>query len=116
MDEKMLHPAVFPGSVPMLYSFRDLDDDAWLEFYGGFAPFLVPSAAGNADEDLNRTVVNMPVVSAAGLEGYIAISAAQRGKIALSGKEPCISVIGFPQRERKFVDAFYFRLVHMFIC
>ena len=70
----MLKPRVSLCSVPVLYAFGDVDDVAGLKRYGWFAPFLIPSLAADADEDLVGTVMYVPVVSATRLKGHVTIA------------------------------------------
>ena len=65
---EMLKPTVALGTMPMLHAFGDLYHHAGLKGYGVFAPLLIPAAATDADEYLTKTMVNMPVVAASGLE------------------------------------------------
>ena len=58
--------------MPVLHALGDVDDIACLECNGRLPPFLVPSLARHADEYLARTVVDVPVVAAPGLEGHVA--------------------------------------------
>ena len=57
----------------MLHAFGDVDDIAGIECNGWLAPFLIPTLAADADEDLADTVVYVPIIAATGLEGDIAI-------------------------------------------
>ena len=72
MVGEVLHPAVLGGTVPMLHAFGDSDGDAGLQLHSGFAPLLLPAATADADEYLGGTVVDVPVVAAAGLEADVA--------------------------------------------
>ena len=67
-------PAVGSCSVPVLDVGRDMDDIARQHLHGGFPFFLIPTFAGDADEHLSaafRRMVDVPVVPAAGFEGYV---------------------------------------------
>ena len=67
-------PAIGSCSVPVFDVGRDMDDIARQHLHGGFPFFLIPTFAGDADEHLSaafRRVVDVPVVPAAGFEGYV---------------------------------------------
>ena len=93
---QMLHPAIGGGSVPVLHPFGDGNYNTRFQFHGLFAPFLIPAAAGHANQYLDLLVVDMPVVAAAELEGDIVDATAYIGQIA--GADEILSVrrVGLP--------------------
>ena len=66
-----MEPTVLLCSVPMFYAFGNVDDIAWVEGDGRLAPFLIPSLARYADENLASTMMDVPVVAASWFEGYV---------------------------------------------
>lgn len=75
---QVLEGGVGLGAVPVFDAFGDVDDVARLEGDGVLAPFLVPAAAAHADEDLAHTVVDVPIVAAAGSEGHVGVGLRRR--------------------------------------
>lgn len=60
--------------MPVLYSHRNIDAITGVHFNSILAPFLIVATACNTDKDLSsafRGMMDMPVVSATGFEGYI---------------------------------------------
>lgn len=60
----------------MLYAFGDVNDIPWLKCYGRLAPFLIPAFSADADENLMRAMMYMPIIPATdktndGIEAYI---------------------------------------------
>lgn len=58
----------------MLYAFWDVDDVACIKSDGGLSPFLVDAFTADADEYLMCTVVDVPVVATARLEGDVGVT------------------------------------------
>ena len=83
MVGQVLHPAVGGGSMPVLHSFRNLNNGARNKLHGRFAPFLIPASASDADQHLNLFVMYVPVVSAARFESYIGQATVQLSQIAV---------------------------------
>ena len=71
MGGVVLEPRVTLCTVPVFHALGDVDDGAGGEGDGTLAPFLIPAATTDADENLVHTVVDMPVVAAAWLEGDV---------------------------------------------
>ena len=90
MVGKVLHPAVGSGTVPVFDTFRNFDNGAGKELNGRLAPFLVPAAAGHANQNLYLFVVDMPVVAAAGLEAYVGLAAFHQGQVTVACKVLCV--------------------------
>ena len=67
----VLKPRVLLRTVPVLDTFRNVDNVARIERHGGLAPFLIPAASRQTNQNLPRTVVNVPVVAAARLKRYV---------------------------------------------
>ena len=103
MVGEVLHPAVGGGTVPMLHAFGDGDDNAGLQLYSGFAPFLVPSAPAHAYQHLGGTVVYVPVVAAAGLEGDVAEAArgVKECQVALPNEILRVGIVGVALRPNR---------------
>ena len=97
---QVLHPAVGGGAVPVLGAGGDGDHHAGRQLHGSLAPFLIPSAAADADQHLDGVVVDVPVVAAAGLEGDVAEAAdgVEHGEVALPDEVFGIGVVGLAQR------------------
>jgi len=55
----------------MLHALRNVNHIPCLQLDGRLPPFLVPTFAADADQDLSCPVMNMPVVAAARLKGHI---------------------------------------------
>ena len=68
----------------MLHALGNLNDYARLQLDGGFAPFLVPATAIDAHQHLHLLVVDVPVVAASRLEGYVDHVAVVRRKVAVA--------------------------------
>ena len=102
----MLHPAVFLSAMPVLHAFGYFDDDTGLEFDGGFIPLLVPSPAGDTDQNLNGSVMNVPIVAASGFESNIVVTTVQCGKIAFSGEKLGVCIVGLSERKSQVFDVF----------
>ena len=94
VEGQMLHPTVGGGPVPVFGSLGNLNNGPGNELYGGFAPFLIPAPAGNANKDLHLLMVNMPIVPATGLEGHVGYAAIHRSQITVARKVLGISSIG----------------------
>ena len=88
MVGEVLHPAVFGGAVPVLHAFGNGDDGARDQRNGFLAPFLIPAATAHADQHLNCTVVDVPVVAAARLETDVAEATCgiEDGEIAVANE------------------------------
>ena len=88
----MRKPAVGRSSVPVLDTDGNVHYVAWMKLTRRFAPFLIEAHACHADKDLPAaafSVMYMPIVAAAGLEGHIEnadLLRGQRSKIALADK------------------------------
>ena len=67
----MLEPGILRRTVPMLDLGRNSDDSAGSHRHCLFPPFLIPTTASYANQNLNLLVMNMPVVTAARLKGDI---------------------------------------------
>ena len=70
----MAEPAVGLGTVPVLDLSGDGDDIAGLQAPGRLARFLIPALAVHAQQQLSAafgSVMNVPVVAAAGLKGHV---------------------------------------------
>lgn len=70
----MREPAIRRSTVPVLDSHRDIYYIAGAQLLCRFAPFLIVTMPGYADENLSAAVfrmMNVPVVTAAGFKGYI---------------------------------------------
>lgn len=74
MCRNMLKPGVTMRSMPVLYSLWYIYYITWLQRNGRFAPFLIPTLAADADEDLVCAVVDVPVVATSWFEGHIAVA------------------------------------------
>lgn len=74
MGRNMLKTGVTLRSMPVLYSLWYIYYITWLQRNGRFAPFLIPTLAADADEDLVCAVVNVPVVATSWFEGHIAVA------------------------------------------
>ena len=74
MGRNMLKPEVTMRSMPVLYSLWYIYYITWLQRNGRFAPFLIPTLAADADEDLVCAVVDVPVVATSWFEGHIAVA------------------------------------------
>ena len=59
--------------MPVLCSFRDVDDVSCMESDGRFAPFLIDAFTADADKYLVCSVMNVPVVATARFKSYICI-------------------------------------------
>ena len=70
---EVLEPGACGCTMPVLCAFGDVDNVAGMETDGRFAPFLIDALAADADEDLVCAVVDVPVVAATRLKGYIGI-------------------------------------------
>ena len=60
--------------MPVLDTHRNIYYIARVQLLCRFAPFLIVTSSGHADEDLSAAafgMMNMPVVTAAGFKGYI---------------------------------------------
>ena len=57
--------------MPVLYTFRYVNDITGLKLNGRLSPLLIPTSAADADENLPGSVMDMPVVAASRLECYI---------------------------------------------
>ena len=88
MVGEVLHPAVFGGTVPVLHTLGNGDDGARDQRNGFLAPFLIPAATAHANQHLNCTVVNMPVVAAARLEADVAepTGGVEDGEVAVANE------------------------------
>ena len=86
--------------MPVLGAGGDGDHHAGRQLHGSHAPFLIPSAAVDADQHLHGVVVHMPVVAAAGLEGDVAEAAdgVEHGQVALPDEVFGVGVVGLAQR------------------
>lgn len=70
----MGEPAVFAGTVPVLDACWDVDAVAGMHLDRLLAPFLIVANTSDTNEDLASAffgMVDMPVVTAAGLEGDV---------------------------------------------
>ena len=74
LDSDVAEPGVLLGPVPVLDPGGDDDDGAGRQAHRLPARLLIPALAGGADEQLAAApggMMNVPVVAAARLEGYI---------------------------------------------
>ena len=85
---EVLHPAVFGSAVPVLHTLGNGDDGAGDQRNGFFAPLLIPTATAHADQHLNCTVVDVPVVATTWLETDIAETTCgvEYGEIAVANE------------------------------
>ena len=67
MVGEVLEPAVLGRAVPVFDLCRDGDYSPGGHLNCRLAPFLVPALSGDADQDLDLLVVDVPVVPASGL-------------------------------------------------
>ena len=79
--------------MPVLYLCWNGDDGSRSHLDGFFSPFLIPSATSDADEHLYSFVVDMPVVAATWLEGYVHHTPTHIGQIAIADKVLCVGGI-----------------------
>lgn len=88
--------------MPVVYFGRDIYHISRIKHLGFFAPFLIVSSAAYAYKYLAAAlfgVMDMPVVSASGLKGYIIYTYLPNGygsKIALADEILLESVLGSP--------------------
>ena len=86
--------------MPVLYPSGDVDDIAGVQLLSCFAPLLVVASSGHTDQDLAAaliSLVDVPVVAAAGLKGHIVhahLAGGERVEVALSHKILGKTVIG----------------------
>ncbi len=74
LEREVRKPTVGSCAVPVLHAGGNVDNRAGQNFLRRLALLLVPATARHADEHLTaapRRAVDMPVVAAAGLEGYV---------------------------------------------
>ncbi len=100
----MLHPAIFLSTMPVLHTFRYFNDDTGFEFDGGFIPFLIPSTAGYTEQNLNGTVMNVPIVSASGFKGHVVVTATQVCQVTLPGEILGVGIVGLSKRKSQVFD------------
>lgn len=74
MSGDVLEPTVLLRSVPVFYAFGNVNDVTGLKFDCRFAPFLIPALSADTNQNLVRSVVDVSVVPASGLEGDIAVA------------------------------------------
>ena len=104
MEIQMLHPAVFLSAMPVLHAFGYFNDDTGLEFDGRFIPLLVPSTAGDTDQNLHGTVMNVPIIAASGCEGHVVVTATQVCQVTLTGEILGVCIVGLSERESQVFD------------
>lgn len=85
--------------MPMLHFRCNIDDITGFHLLSRFSPLLIISTSGSAEQNLSAFVMNMPVISASWLKGYICNSNSfrcQHGQVTLSNKILCIRIIFSP--------------------
>ena len=88
--------------MPVLYPSGDVDDIAGVQLLSCFAPLLVVASSGHTDQDLAAaliSLVDVPVVAAAGLKGHIVhahLAGGERVEVALSHKYWAKPSLGAP--------------------
>ena len=98
----MRKPAIRRSTVPVLDTHRNIYCIARVQLLCRFAPFLIVTMPGHADENLSAAVfrmMNVPVVTAAGFKGYIVntdLLRRKRCEIALPDKIFRKVIIGSP--------------------
>ena len=103
----MAEPAVGLGTVPVLDLSGDGDDIAGLQAPGRLARFLIPALAVHAQQQLSAvfgSVMNVPVVAAAGLKGdvghkYGLLGIGKGLEVAVAHKILCVSGVRFALTE-----------------
>ena len=96
----MREPAIRCSAVPVLDPGRNVYHIAGAQLLCRFAPFLIVTSTGHTDEDLSAaafSVMNVPVVTAAGFKGHIVntnLLRRKRCEIALPDKIFRKGVIG----------------------
>ena len=95
MNRQVLHPRVRSGSVPVFDAFGDSNHRSRSKRNSGLVPFLIPTLTAHADQHLNRSVVNMPVIAATRFERHIRHTAEIRLQETLAHEILCIGGIGF---------------------
>ena len=103
MVGKVLHPAVFGGTVPVLHTLGNGDDGAGHQRDGFLAPFLIPAATAHANQHLNCTVVNMPVVATTRFKADVAEASCgvEDGEVAVANEILGVCRIRFSDRPRR---------------
>lgn len=105
----MREPAIRRCTVPVLDTHRNIYCIAGAQFLCRFAPFLIVTMPGYADENLSAAVfrmMNVPVVTAAGFKGYIVnadLLRRKRCEIALADKIFRKVIIGFANGKDHFI-------------
>ena len=100
MIRQMLEPGVFSGYVPVLHFGGNGDDGARSQLLRFLAPFLIPAATSDTDQYLYLLVVDVPIVAAARLEGYVVYTTAYIGQIAVANEILSIARVGLALRLR----------------
>ena len=105
----MREPAIRRSAVPVFYANRNIYHIAGAQLLCRFAPFLIVTSSGHADEDLSAAVfrmMNVPVVAAARFKGHIVNTDLLRRKwceITLSDKIFRKGVIGCADGKDHFI-------------
>ena len=71
---EMSEPGILRRAVPMLYFSGNIDERTRRHLHGILPPFLIVAASADTNQQLTAAVfgvVNMPVIDATGLKGYI---------------------------------------------
>ena len=92
MIRQMLEPGILGGTVPVFYLCRDGNDGAGSHLLRLLAQFLIPAATCDANQHLHLFVMDMPVVTAARLEGDVVYTTAYVGQIAVTEPD-CSEVV-----------------------
>ena len=98
--------AVLGCSVPVFYPCRNFYGVAGMKLASLFSPFLIPTPAFGAEQELTAVFVglmNVPVIAAAGFKSHVscgyAANLTQRFQIAVSDEVLCESFVWFAKSE-----------------